>query len=451
MFENLKRVVLGAILCVPAFAVLNAQTADIEPRSNSPYSRFGFGDIVNPLFAAQSGMGGLSAAYRDPFHLNMANPAALGHLMATDLETGFFAKYSSLSDDSTSVSLWSGNLNYFALGMPIINPINRALEKKSDKIGLGMGFVLQPYSTVGYNLVTTQELPEIGEAVTSFKGSGGAYRLMWGNGFRYGRFSAGVNLGYLFGKMSFDRTVQFSDVANQSYLTRYLDEQSVSGFLWNAGAQVSVPLEKKPEGVSRSSKEKNLILGVYGNSSTNLNTNNSRFHTRYNQTYNDRDTILLETDSVRKGALPGELVFGITYDQSDKLKLGFEYALGGWSAYDNPLQGQTLSNTRRISAGIEYVPDMFSYNNYWQRVRYRGGIYHRTDPRSVNGKQLTEYGISAGLGFPVILPRQQTSFINLTLEGGRFGAGSPLRETYIRMTLGFTLNDNSWFFKRKFN
>lgn len=147
-------------------------------------------------------MGGLSAAYNDPFHLNMANPAALGHLMATDLETGFFAKYSSLSDGDTSVNLWSGNLNYFALGMPIINPINRALEKKSDKIGLGMAFVSKPYSNVGYNLITTQEFPEIGEAVTNFKGSGGTYRLMWGNGFRYGRFSAGVNMGYLFGKTS---------------------------------------------------------------------------------------------------------------------------------------------------------------------------------------------------------------------------------------------------------
>lgn len=451
MFENRKRVVFLAVLCALAFASLSAQTADTEPRSNSPYSRFGLGDIVNPLFAAQSGMGGLSAAYNDPFHLNMANPAALGHLMATDLETGFFAKYSSISDGDTSANLWSGNLNYFALGMPIINPINRALEKKSDKIGLGMGFVLQPYSTVGYNLITTQEFPEIGEAVTNFKGSGGAYRLMWGNGFRYGRFSAGVNIGYLFGKMSYDRTVEFSDVANQAYLTRYLDEQSVSGFLWNAGAQLYVPLEKKPKGAARSAKEKSLIFGVYGNSSTNLNTNNSSFHTRYNVTYDDRDTILLETDSIRKGALPGELVLGVTYNQSNKLKLGIEYALTSWSAYVNPLQGQTLSNTRRISAGIEYVPNISSYNNYWQRVRYRGGVFHRTDPRSVNGKQLTEYGISMGLGFPVILPRQQTSFINLTLEGGRFGAGSPLRETYARMTLGFSLNDNSWFFKRKFN
>jgi len=451
MFENRKRVVLLAAICALAFVSLSAQTADTEPKGNSPYSRFGLGDLVNPLFAAQSGMGGLSAAYSDPFHLNMANPAALGHLMATDLETGFFAKYSSISDGNSSASLWSGNLNYFALGMPIMNPVNRALEKKSDKIGLGMGFVLQPYSNVGYNLVTTQQFAEIGEAVTNFKGSGGAYRLMWGNGFRYGRFSAGVNLGYLFGKISYDRTVLFNDVANQSYLTRYLDEQSLSGFLWNAGAQVSVPLVKKPEGVARSSKEKNLIFGLYGNSSTNLSTNNSRFHTRYNQTYNDRDTILLETDSIRKGALPGEIVFGITYDQSNKLKLGFEYALTSWSAYANPLQGAGLSDVRRISVGIEYVPDMFSYNNYFQRVRYRGGVFHRTDPRSVDGKQLTEYGISLGLGFPVILPRQQTSFINLTLEGGRFGAGSPLRETYARMTLGFTLNDNSWFFKRKFN
>ncbi len=451
MFQTRKRVVFLALLSMIAVRVLIAQSSRLDPKGNSPYSRFGLGDPASLPFAGQNAMAGLSAAFNDPYFMNLVNPAALAYLSTTDLETGFFAKFSSLSDGNASDGLWSGNLNYFALGFPLLNPVNRALDKKSSNLGLGMGFILQPYTTVGYDLVTEQSFPEVGIAQTTFKGSGGTYRLMWGNGIRFKRLAAGFNIGYLFGKSSYDRTVEFTEVGPTSYFTNYLDEQSISGFQWNAGAQWSISLEKKQEGAVRSLKEKNLILGVYGNSATGFNTNDSRLYTRSSTAYNDRDTLLAESNIRSEGTLPGEITFGITYEQSNKLKLGIEYAAGFWSQYRNSLRDEALLDTRRLAIGVEYIPDQFSYNNYWQRVRYRGGLYHRTDPRSVNSEQINDFGLTFGVGLPVILPRQQTSFISLSVEAGRLGVQSALRETYVRMTLGFSLNDNSWFFKRKFN
>ena len=80
------------------------------------------------------------------------------------------------------------------------------------------------------------------------------------------------------------------------------------------------------------------------------------------------------------------------------------------------------------------------------------GFFYGQDPSNLRWySQLTEYGLSFGLGFPIIMPRQQTSFINLAVEAGRFGLSEGLQETFVKMTIGFTLNDNSWFFKRKFN
>jgi hypothetical protein len=450
MFKTRKRVVFSAFLgmCV---LTLSAQNAQVQPQGNSPYSRFGLGDPAILTFAGQTAMGGLGAAYNDPFYMNMANPAALGYLAATDFETGFFAQFSGLSDGDTSAGLWSGNLSYLALAFPLLNPINRALDKKSSDIGIGMGFVLQPYANVGYDIFTEQQFPEVGAARTSFKGAGGSYRLMWGNGFRYKRFALGVNLGYLFGKASYDRTVEFTEVGSVAYVTNYLNEQSVSGFLWNAGAQMTVPLQKQSDSRGRTLKEKSLIFGLYGNSSTGFRTIDSRLDTRTNFVYNDRDTLLVQDNTRGSGVLPGEYTVGVTYSESNKLKLGIEYSTAFWSGYRNDAREETLTDTRRIAAGVEYIPDIISYNNYFRRVRYRGGIFYRTDPRTVNGRQLNEFGLTMGMGLPVILPRQQTSFINLTLEGGRFGVASALRETYVRMTLGFTLNDNTWFFKRKFN
>lgn len=434
-----------------AAGTLMAQSTEVQPKGNSPYSRFGIGDPAALPFAGQAAMGGLSAAVNDPFYLNMVNPAALAFLNTTDLETGFYAKYSYLSEDDANDRLWSGNLNYFALGFPLINSLNRVLDKKSNDFNVGMGFVLQPFTNVGYDLWVEQSLPEVGTARSTFTGSGGTYRLMWGNGARWKNIALGANIGFLFGKMSYERSVEFTQAGPASYFTNYLDEQSINSFQWNAGGQWIIPLEKPGESSNANNKPRRLILGLYGNSASNFNSTDNRFYTRGNAGYNDRDTIVLENNIQNSGVLPGEITIGLTYEKSNVFKIGVEYASASWSKYNNPLRQESLADTRRIALGMEIIPDLFSYNNYWQRVRYRAGAYYRTDPRTINGNQLSDLGVTLGFGFPVILPRQQTSFINLAFEGGRLGATNSLSELYIRMTLGFTLNDNSWFFKRKIN
>jgi hypothetical protein len=141
----------------------------------------------------------------------------------------------------------------------------------------------------------------------------------------------------------------------------------------------------------------------------------------------------------------------VTYQEVNKLRLGLEYSIGQWSQYDNPAKPETLQNNNRLAIGVEYLPDYTSYNSYAKKMYYRGGFFTGTDPRSVNGEQLKHTGVTLGIGFPIIMPRQQLSFLDLSFELGRFGVKDVLQENYAKLTLGFTLNDNSWFFKRKFN
>ena len=101
--------------------------------------------------------------------------------------------------------------------------------------------------------------------------------------------------------------------------------------------------------------------------------------------------------------------------------------------------------------GGELIPEYASYNKYSRRMSYRLGAFYGTDPRTVNGKSLLQYGFTMGLGLPIVVPRQTPSFVDLSLEVGRFGLKDALRETYIQITAGFSLNDNTWFYKRKFN
>lgn len=423
----------------------------LQPKNNSPYSRFGLGDFVNQTFAHSAAMGGLSAAYNDPFHLNVLNPASLAHLEATAFEVGAYARYAQLDNQVSTTNVWSGNLNYLALGFTLKNPVNEVLDRKRSLFDFGMSFSLMPYSDVGYNIETTQDIGEGGTTTNILKGSGGTTRVSWGNAVRYKDFSFGVDLGFQFGKITNSRLV-IADSLQGAFTTELLDEISVRGLRWRLGAQYVYNFKKPDDKGELQPTGRRFVFGIYGNPATSFRTNTSRFYHRDNfSNLGILDTILYEEDIKQDGQFPLELTFGMTYERANKYRFGFEYRMANWSDYENEAKPEELSDTWRFSVGGEIIPDFLSYNSYLKRMRYRFGVFYGQDPRSFDGTQLTEYGISFGLGFPIIMPRQQTSFINLAVEAGRFGLSEGLQETFVKMTIGFTLNDNSWFFKRKFN
>lgn len=444
MFHYKKRLVFLTVII--AFAGnLSAQNTIISPSSNSPYSRFGLGDFSNQNFAAAGGMGGLSAAFYDPFHLNVQNPASLVNLQATAFEVGLYAKYSSLEEGDKKSDLWSGNLNYIGLGFPLINPISRVLDRNKSPWSYGMSFALQPLTRVGYDIrAQVQRDDELELTTNIYKGTGGVYKLSWGNGVKYNNFSAGVTLGYVFGKITNSRRVQF-DSLQVAYNTEFLDETSLSGFAWNVGTQYTLEFGKINK--TQSARQR-FIFGLYGNSAQNFNTNSSKFYQR-NATFAPIDTLLNVQGVREKGTLPAEVTAGVTYEQPNKLKIGVEYGVANWGEYTNAAKPENLVDANRLAVGLEYIPEFNSYNNYFDRVRYRIGFSQTNDPRRINGEQLKASVISLGFGFPIVLPRQQVSFVNFALEGGRFGSPNVVRENFVRFTLGFTLNDQTWFFKRK--
>ena len=449
---------IGLLLTVMLGAQLSAQVESassvINPSLNSPFSRFGLGDFADQFFAAAGAMGGMTAAFQDPYHLNLENPASLASLQATSFEVGLNARYSSWESPRAVDNQWSGNLSYMALGFPLLNPINEALDRKDGSLGFGMSFALVPYTNVGYD-IESQITDESFDVATNFlKGKGGTYRFRWGNAIRYKGFSAGVNLNYSFGKLTQNRKVSFDSLI-VSYDTEFLDEFSVSGVGFDIGLQYRFRIDQPDEDENnRVPKGHYLTLGIIANNTNEIRTNSSRFYHRdnfTNYTSDIRDTLLFERDIQESLTLPAEVSFGITYEQINKLKLGLQYEIGRWSQYENEAKQENLMDTYRFSFGAEYVPNILSYNNYFERVYYRAGFYYGTDPRHIDGSQLKSLGLTFGVSFPIVMPRQQVSFFDLAFEIGQFGLNEVLNETYGKLTLGFTLNDNTWFLKRKFN
>jgi len=450
--SNFWNNIFAVIILLGTAGSLVAQPADPEPKDNSPYSRLGLGDLMTQYFAANAGMGGLRAALHDPYHINLINPAATAWLEVTAFEVGFFGEYAELESGDDVTTAWNGNLKYIALGFPLQNPINEVLERERAPFRWGMNFALTPYSNVEYDIETTSGLPgrDTMDVISAFEGLGGTYKVAWTNAFRYKNFSAGVSLGYIFGKITNSRSVFLDD--QFYYFDNFNDEFSLSGFLWNAGLQYDWVFKEMNREGELEPTGKRITFGLYGNANNSFTTNSSSFYTReFVSTVPNVDTLRNTREVEGNGTLPAELGFGVMYSEENKLRVGADYVSTSWSNYENDAKPESLSNSWRLSTGIEYTPNYSSYNSYLERIRYRGGFYYATDPRSFNGTQINEWAVTFGLGMPIIMPRQQTSFVNLAVEYGKFGIETGLQETFTRVTLGFTLNDNTWFFKRKFN
>ncbi|MEM9546658.1 MAG: hypothetical protein AAGA77_11840 [Bacteroidota bacterium] len=443
-------------LIVVLFTFFMASQLVAQTNGNSPYSRFGIGDLTNDNFMHTRMMGSIGTSYLDGYHINIVNPASYASLRATAFDIGLDAKRSTLSSGDESNTTWSGNLQYISLAFPLGNPLNEILDQKKRNYDLGMSFTLMTNSTVGYNIAVQDSLAGIGNLERLYGGEGGSYKFLWGNAIKYKDFSFGVNLGYLFGNIRYEQNVTFFDLPD-AYQNLFSSQYNLNGFLFDVGTIYSKVLNKKQLQDKTERVPKLFSLGLRVKSATNFNTNltTAQFGVQtINGTNQFIDTAFIASDLKGSGKLPLEWGFGASYYGGEKFMIGVDLSATNWSSYKNdadPTASENpLSDTYSVSFGGYYRPDYKSYNRYFKRVYYRYGFYYRSDPRSVGGDQLDEYGLTLGLGLPFIYQRK-ISHANLGLEFGRRGSGSPIAESFFRISLGFTFNDDEWFIKKKYN
>ena len=78
--------------------------------TESPYSRYGIGDLQNNGFIHQIGMGGISAGFNNPSAINFGNPASYSSIKITTFETSASIeakKFSNATESQTNVSFSS--------------------------------------------------------------------------------------------------------------------------------------------------------------------------------------------------------------------------------------------------------------------------------------------------------------------------------------------------------
>jgi len=443
-----RKITLVFLFIISYLGIYGQQT------ENSPYSRFGLGEIADNNFNHLRQMGGLGASFIDAYHINIVNPASYSFLSATAFDVGLFAKYSSYSDNAQTSRLWSGNLEYLALAFPLKNPINEIYDGVKQKYKLGMAFALMPHSNVSYNILSTNIDPNLGQIERNYIGTGGTYKFMWGNSIKYKDISFGVNLGYLFGKTTYQKNLNFIEQPN-SYNNRFSSDYNVNGFLWNAGLMYTKILNQKAIEKNRVLPAKRISLGIHGNSANGFNTTSNVLEIGEQRLPNltNRDTIQNQIEQAGKGKLPAELGLGMTYYSGEKYSIGVNYHYSNWASYFNDANKEivgSLANASKISLGGYYRPNYKSFDNFFERVYYRYGVFYQLDPREINGQKLNEYGFSVGLGMPFVFQRK-ISNVNLGAQFGQRGTNLPISEKYVKISLGVTFNDDEWFLKRKYN
>jgi len=427
-----------------------------QPKSNSPYSRFGFGDINDNNFITTQTMGGLGSSYYSGYDINVVNPASLAYLRAAAFDVGLTAKNSSFTESNgNKASLWSGNLAYLSLAFPLQNVINDVLDRKQRNYSLGMGFTLKPYSTVGYNINSSILVDDVGEVLRNYQGSGGTYDFTWSSAFRYKNFSAGVNLGYLFGQTTTQRIIRLEELAFAE--TTLLEDNYVySGFLWRAGFLYTLDLDKVKEGEEKSFKDRRITFGLHANSKSGLTTDHRIFEGSAVFALNGsslRDTLSLAEDLNVKSHLPSELGLGMTYYSGEKLALGVNYTSTKWSQANNRLVNGILNDTYKLSFGGYIRPNYKSVGSYLARVYYRFGAYYNKIPTEIpanNGVGIDDMGLTFGFGLPFFYQRK-ISHANIGFSLGLKGRNTIIEERYFRVSFSFTFNDDEWFIKRKYN
>jgi hypothetical protein len=112
-----------------------------------------------------------------------------------------------------------------------------------------------------------------------------------------------------------------------------------------------------------------------------------------------------------------------------------------------------LKNSLRASFGVQIVPNALDYNNYFRRVKYRFGMAFTNTYLQMNGKQLNDFGVSFGAGFPIRKSQTDLSkgMVNVGIEIGKRGTTEMnlLQENYVRFTVSMSIYD-LWFRKPKY-
>lgn len=422
--------------------------------SGSPYSAYGFGELLGCTQVVRASMGGVGIAMFDPFGLDASNPASYAGLNRPVFETGVALRNMQFS--SADVSSRGSRADY--LGLSFGAPFNKG------RSGLALG--LAPVTDVGYLISNTSPLPSgDGDVRYEYGGDGGlskAYlglaqtiegkRDSLGNG---SRLSLGANINYLFGRV--DETRKAIYPAGGYYNTNAYSSLFVGDVLFTVGTQFQGDLVRR---TSLESSGLRYMIGVSAELGTNLSAQRtelvSSFYYGSTGVEIPFDTIQFVEEAKGSIGLPMSIGFGAGVFNTH-WNVSLEHRRRDWTQLTREGEGVqqrgTLALQGTTALGASYRPAGDIGGSFWERTIYRMGFRYMQDYLVVNETQLTEFGMSFGLSLPVMgsSTRSRVSFGAELGERGTLEDGL-IKERFADVYIGISITPDSreqWFKKRR--
>jgi hypothetical protein len=283
--------------------------------------------------------------------------------------------------------------------------------------------------------------------------AGGAYKFKNRINEQQDQFSVGANLGYVFGKLRYQKIITFPDSTN-TYTSNYVSDVYANSFNYNIGIQYIRKIyhdENNPD-------ERNdiyLTVGVTANGGLKLNTRTNHYWTRLN--YLSTGLSIIDTPSAvfnnkDKIRLPANFSGGIMIGNERFWILGADIKYSTWSDFVSPLHTGMLADSWRVGLGFQITPN-YTDRKYFNRMQLRIGAYYGKSEVMYNSKQLNDAAGTVGIGLPFKIFKFTHTMFNVC---GQFGSrsiadASAFNETFYRFTFGLVLNDADWFRKRKYD
>jgi hypothetical protein len=412
--------------------VLSTSFVVSQTNTGSPYSLNELGEINFLGNVSNLSMGGIDSAI-DSIEFNINNPSSLAKLKTTNYLIGTFYKSTGISNVNSTDNINTANINYIAVGIP-------------TKI-FGFGFGVLPYSSIGFNLQSTEEY-NTANSINSrlFGAAGNINRAFVSIGLPLLKYlSLGASANYNFGKFNYEK---FNLIENVNYGIFSNSSSEISGFTYNFSSNLSIPL--------KNDFTLNLVYSFYPKG--NLDSYNIESLYTSNSSSISLESIgdFVDIDLNSRGLentklpVPKKSVYSLGLEKKNSWFLGFQYESKLSSNFENvflDIQNVSYRDSNSLSIGGYIIPDSSSLISYWKRVKYSIGIKNEKKSIIVNNLPVNHFSLNLGLGLPVA----GLSKANLGLEIGKVGDNDSLvKENYLALRLGLSLND-VWFIKRKYN
>jgi len=412
------------------FAFFATQIAVSQNHTNSPYTRFGFGQLSDNTSGEQRAMGGVAIGARSSQRINTVNPASysVSDSLTFMFDIGLSTLSSRFTDEAGNKNTrFTGNLDYLTMQFRLF-----------PGVGFSMGVL--PYSFAGYNFFSSDSIamPGFGEEpklihyTTSFHGSGGITQFYTGISLDVLSFfqtrsslSLGANMYYMFGNYNNSASLVFQS-AEMVNSTR-LNTISANNIRFRFGSQYHLPI----------SNSSNLTVGAIFEPKTSFNAQ----ATRTMITHVSRTDTLSRADF----QLPLTLGFGAMYKLNNRWTFGADFSMQQWGDVLFFGERGTLQDSWNVAAGLEFLPN-FRGRRMRDHILYRFGA-NVGQPYFLIGDEAPgkNFGITFGVGLP--LPQTRT-MLNFAFEYGRIGSSPLLREDYFKITFNLALTE-TWFFQRR--